>query len=274
MELKNKLYIVPTPIGNIEDITYRAVKTLTNCDVIFCEDTRETANLLRELNIPHKELISSHDFNEETSKLNVISKLKENKSVCLVSDRGTPVISDPGYKVIKEVIDNGFEIEALPGATAFVPALLLSGIEPSPFLFYGFLNNKKGKRINELETLKNYPFTIIFYESPNRINDTIKDIKSVFSTRNVSVSREITKMYEETYRFNTDDFNEEVIKTKGEFVIVVSGNYNDEYENIDIFEHIDLLLRQGLSEKDAIKKVASDRKINKSSIYNEFQRRK
>lgn len=271
---KAKLYLVPTPIGNIEDITLRARNVLEKSTVIFCEDTRETASLLKKLNIANKKLVSSHDHNEEKTKETVLEYLKNDIDIVLVSDRGTPIISDPGYKVVRNVIDHGYDIISLPGATAFVPALTNSGIEPSPFLFYGFLNNKTGKRKNELEQLKNYPFTIIFYESPNRVEKTLSDMLEVLGNRKISISREISKLYEETYNFDLINYKTVKINYKGEFVIVVSGNKNENYKNISVFDHIELLLKQGLTEKDALKKVAKERNINKSTIYNEYQKRK
>lgn len=271
---KGKLYIISTPIGNIDDITVRTLKILNEKEVIFSEDTRETIKLLKQLNIGSKKVYSSHEHNEEESKHKILEFLENGTDIVLTTDRGTPIISDPGFKVVKHVIEQGIDVISIPGATAFVPALTNSGISSSPFLFYGFLNKKKGKREKELEQLKNYQFTLIFYESPLRMEETLLHMREVFGNRQISISREITKKFETKYYFELKDLEKTEINYQGEFVIVVSGNNEEEYSNISVFEHLDLLLKQGLSEKDAIKEVAKLRKIPKSSIYNEFQKRK
>ena len=165
------LYLVPTPIGNLDDMTYRSINILNTVEVIFSEDTRVTLQLLNHFDIK-KKLIALHDHNEDSEKEKVLEYLKNGKSVAIVTDRGTPIISDPGYKTVKYVTDNGYNVVGLPGANAFVPALITSGIEPSPFMFYGFLNSKDSKRKTELESLKFCKYTIIFYEAPHRIKKT------------------------------------------------------------------------------------------------------
>ena len=162
------LYLIPTPIGNMEDMTYRAVKTLELVDVLFCEDTRITKQMLNRLEI-NKKLISSNDHNEESTKNIAIKYLEEGKNIGIVTDRGTPIISDPGYKVVEEVIKKGYNVIPLPGANALIPALIASGVNPSPFMFYGFLNAKQSARIKELEELKEFKHTMIFYQSPHKI---------------------------------------------------------------------------------------------------------
>ena len=186
------LYLIPTPIGNLDDMTYRAVKVLEEVEVIFSEDTRVTLNLLNNFGIK-KKLISLHEHNEDILKEKVLEYLKNGYSVGLVTDRGTPIISDPGYKTVKYISDNNYNVIALPGATAFVCALIASGISPQPFLFYGFLNSKDSKRRDELEMLKDNEYTMIFYEAPHRIMKTLNMMLEVFGDRDISISREITK---------------------------------------------------------------------------------
>lgn len=269
------LYLVPTPIGNMDDLTYRAVKVLNDVDAIFCEDTRETGLLLKYLNIK-KKMISNHKYNETKNYDRIINYLEKGKSIALVSDRGTPVISDPGYEVACYVIKKGYNVVALPGATALIPALITSGITPMPFLFYGFLNSKKSQRLKELENLKNIQYTLIFYEAPHRILDTLNDMKNILGNkRKISISREITKKYEEIQRGVIDDVLKGQLETRGEYVIVVSGNEKiEDYQNISIMDHINLYLQDNFSSMEAIKKVAKDRKIKKSEVYNIYLQNK
>lgn len=264
------LYLIPTPIGNLDDITLRAIKILNKVDVIFCEDTRVTGLLLQHLNIK-KKLISSHKFNENTNDYKLSEYLNNGKDVGVVTDRGTPIISDPGYELVRVAIENNYNVVGLPGPTAFVPALITSGIRTQPFLFYGFLNNKESKAKKELEKLKNYTETIIFYESPHRILKTLQNILDILGNRSIAISREISKKFEEIYRGNVEDIIKENIELKGEFVIVVSGNNeNKNYENISIIEHVNLYIKEGMDCKNAIKKVALDRNINKNEVYKEY----
>ena len=265
------LYLVPTPIGNLGDFTFRAVDVLNQVEVIFSEDTRVTINLLNHYNIK-KKLIAFHKFNEEQKIDVVLSYLKNGKSIAIVSDRGTPVLSDPGEICTKKVIDNGFNVVSLPGATAAIPAITASGLDSSKFIFYGFLNSKSSKRKKELEFLKNCKMTIIFYEAPHRIKEMLLDLKNVFGDRKISISREISKKFEEIYRAKISDVIEMLTEVKGEFVIVVEGNKDcDSFDNITIKEHVDMYIEDGLSEKEAIKKVAKERKMSKSDIYKEIK---
>lgn len=267
---KATVYLIPTPIGNMDDITLRAIKTLEKVDVIFCEDTRVTALLLDHLKIK-KKLISSHKFNESANKDKFLSYLEENKEVGIVTDRGTPIISDPGYDLVKVAIENEYNVVALPGPTAFVPALIASGLSPQPFLFYGFLNNKESKRKKELEELKEEKSTMIFYESPHRIVETLENMKTILGNRNISISREITKKFEEIYRGKISDIIREMIEIKGELVIVVSGNNEEKkYDHLSVIEHVNLYIKEGMTSKEAIKKVSLDRGKNKNEIYKEY----
>ena len=265
------LYIVPTPIGNMEDITYRAINVLNEVDIIFSEDTRVTSNLLNYYNIK-KKLVSSHKFNEDVSSEKLIEFLKFGKNVALVSDRGTPILSDPGNICVKKAIENGFNVISLPGATAAIPALTSSGLDSSKFVFYGFLSNKKQKRLEELNKLKLINMTIIIYEAPHRIINTLNDILFVFGDTKISVSREISKKFEEIYRGNAKDILSDIQNPKGEYVIVISKSENtNEIYNISIKDQYNNYINQGIDEKTAIKMIAKERKVPKNEIYKEVK---
>lgn len=270
----NSFYIVPTPIGNLEDITIRALNVLKNSDIILCEDTRTSSILLKHFNIK-KKLISCHEYNEKTIVDKILYFLNNGFSLALITDQGTPIISDPGFFVVKDVVKAGYNVISLPGATAFVPALTSSGIAPSPFLFYGFLNSKKSKRLSELNELKNLPYTIIFYESVHRILDTLSDLLNVFGDRNISLSREISKLHEQIFRGKISEILNQLSDLKGEFVIVVSGNEDVfNFGSLDVVEHVNLYISDGLSVNDSIKRVAKERNVAKSIIYSEYHNRK
>ncbi len=265
---KPTLFLIATPIGNMDDITYRAIETLRNVSVIFAEDTRITNQLLTRFQIKNK-LIASHQYNEK-----LLNYLSNNENVGLVTDRGTPIISDPGYYLAKAAIENSYNVVSIPGATAFVSALITSNIEPLPFTFLGFLNSKSSKRKKELENLKNYNTTLIFYESPHRIIETLNDMLEILGNRNCSISREITKKFEEIYRGSISEIISEIDVLKGEFVIVVEGNKNvNQFSNLTIIEHVNLYIKEGLDVKEAIKKVAKDRQLNKNEVYSEYHKR-
>lgn len=266
------VYLIPTPIGNMEDITVRAIHTLEKVEVIFSEDTRVTGLLLHHFGIK-KKLISSHNYNESKNETKILSYLKDGFDVGIVTDRGTPIISDPGYELVKIAIQNGYNVVALPGATALVPALITSGLNPSPFLFYGFLNSKASKQEKELQKLEKLPFTLIFYEAPHRLIDTLNRIKQILGNRRISISREISKKFEEIYRGTIEGILQEVIDIKGEIVIIVEGcTLAEDYTNLSILEHIQLFIEQGYSSKDAIKEVAHLRGLNKNLVYQEYHR--
>lgn len=264
------LYLIPTPIGNLDDITVRALKTLETVDFILCEDTRETGKLLSKYNIK-KKLVSCHEFNEDKIKSNVVDELSKGMNIGLVTDQGTPIISDPGYIIAREVIRCGYNVISLPGATAFVPALTSSGISPSPFIFYGFLNAKNSKQKCELEALKNLKYTMIFYESVHRIKDTLSNMLEVFGDRNISINREISKIHEEIVRGKISELIDLVDEMKGEFVIIVEGNNEVvDYSSMSIIDHVNVYVDDGMSEKDAIKLVAKERNVAKSIVYKEY----
>lgn len=271
-EKKGIVYLIPTPIGNMDDLSKRVIDTLKLVDVIFCEDTRSTNILLNYLGIK-KKLISSHKFNELSNKEKLLEYLENSFNIGIVSDRGTPGISDPGYILTKIAIDAGYDIIAIPGPTAFVPALITSGIISQPFLFYGFLNSKSSQRKKELEQLKYEKVTLIFYEAPHRLQDTINDMKNILgNSREISISREITKKYEETVRGTLSDILGKIKEVKGEFVLVVSGNNeNDDIEDISIEEHINMYINNGESIMSAIKMVAKERNMKKNEVYSIYQ---
>lgn len=269
---KATLYLIPTPIGNMDDISVRCLNTLKEVEVIFSEDTRVTQQLLNHFEIK-KKLVSSHSYNEQMNIDKLLSYLSSGKNVGLVTDRGTPIISDPGYILAKEAINSGYNVVAIPGVTAFVPALIASGLNPQPFLFYGFLSNKSSKRKKELAEIKTHPYTLIFYEAPHRILETLDDIQEVLGDRNISISREISKKFEEIYRGRIDQVKQEIVGAKGEFVIVVDGNYEIiDYNKISIAEHIELFVKEGNDIKTAIKLVAKERNVPKSEIYNAYHK--
>lgn len=264
------LYLIPTPIGNLDDITVRALKILESVDFILCEDTRESSKLLNHFKIK-KKLVSCHEYNENNIKDYVVSELKAGKNIGLITDQGSPVVSDPGFVLAKCVIDNGFNVVALPGATAFVPALTSSGLPPSPFLFYGFLQTKESKIIHELNKLKSFPSTMIFYEAPHRIQKTLEYLLQVFGNRKITIHREISKLHEEICRGTIQELIPIVSELKGEFVLVVDGNHDVvDYSSMSVLEHVRLYLDDGMSEKDAIKLVAKERGVAKSIIYKEY----
>ena len=271
---EENLYLIPTPIGNLDDITIRSLNLLKEVDILLCEDTRVTGSLLKKYNIKTK-LISCHEYNEDDVKGKVVKYLEDGKKVGLVTDQGSPIISDPGFKVVEEVIKNNFAVVALPGATAFVPALIASGISPSKFLFYGFLNAKSNKQCQELSSLKYFPYTLIFYESPHRIKVTLQNIYKILGNRRIALVRELTKIHEEFYRGPIKNIIEEIAEIKGEIVLIVEGNQEKiDYQNIDIMEHIKLYLDDGMEEKEALKKVAKERNVAKSIIYKEYHTKK
>ena len=269
---KPTLYLIATPIGNMEDITYRAISVLKSVSVIFSEDTRVTNQLLSYYNIKNK-LISSHQYNEKENIDKLLKYLNDGQDVGLVTDRGTPIISDPGYYLAKAAINNNYNVVSIPGATAFVSALITSNIDAQPFTFFGFLNSKASKRRKELEELKNNKYTLIFYESPHRLLDTLNDMLKILGNRNIAISREITKKFEEIYRGTISDVINELEVVKGEFVIVVEGNKDvNDFSNLSILEHIELYIKNGLDSKEAIKKVAHERKLNKNEVYREYHK--
>ena len=262
------VYLVPTPIGNLEDMTFRAIKILKDVAVIFSEDTRVTQQLLNYFEIKNK-LIHMDDHNEDTVKNEVLNYLRDNKNVAIVTDRGTPIISDPGYKTVKFLKEEGYNVIALPGATAFVPALVASGISSEHFTFYGFLSSKEKKMFEELEKLKDSDYTLVFYEAPHRIMRTLQAMLSVFGDRNISISREISKLHESVFVGKISAAIDS-IDVRGEFVIVVEANNEEILSDMSIVDSVNMYIKSGLSSMDAIKRVAKERKIAKNIVYKEY----
>lgn len=267
------LYICPTPIGNLEDITLRTLRALKEVDLIAAEDTRRTIKLLNHYEIK-KPLISYHEHNKVEKGKILIEKLKEGVNIALVTDAGMPGISDPGEDMIRLAIENQIEPVVLPGATASITALVLSGLPTKKFVFEGFLPYKKKDRREELERLKTEERTIILYEAPHRLLALLKDMEAILGDRQLAIGRELTKIYEEVFRGSISDalrkFQEE--KPRGEFVLVIKGaeiSKEDPYQNISIREHLIMYMEEGLTKRDAVKKVADVRDIPKNLVYKE-----
>lgn len=271
-----KLYLVPTPIGNLKDITLRALETLREVDVIAAEDTRQTLKLLNHFEIK-KSLISYHKFNEQNKSDAIINLLMEGKNVAVVSDAGTPGISDPGSVIVERCIKENIHFEVLPGATAITTALVYSGLDTTKFLFRGFLPRENKERKNIVKDLLQGQETLIFYEAPHRLIDTLSFLLETFGDRKIAVCRELTKIYEEIYRGTLSESVEYFLKNKprGEFVLVLEGKKLQEIKeeqretwiNLSIEEHILKYINNGISKKEAIKFVAKEREIPKSEVY-------
>lgn len=271
--MSGKLYICPTPIGNLEDITYRTLRVLNEVDLIAAEDTRHSIRLLNHFEIS-KPLTSYHDHNKDTKGDYLINKLLDGENIAVISDAGMPGISDPGELIVRQAIENNIEVEVLPGATAFVTALVGSGLNTYKFAFEGFLDRDKKVRRQQLEEVKEEKRTIIFYESPHRIKDTLKDMLKILGNRKISVNRELTKKYQEIIREDIEKviniFNEREIK--GEFVLIVDGfkgekTVQNNYEALNEREYVEVLIEEGMDKKDAIKIVCKERKLKKDVVY-------
>ncbi|MFA6661695.1 MAG: 16S rRNA (cytidine(1402)-2'-O)-methyltransferase [Bacilli bacterium] len=268
------LYLIPTPIGNLEDMTFRSIQILKDVDYIFCEDTRVTKVLLSHFNILTP-LYNYHIFNEDVASQTILDYLGQGNNVALVSDAGNPCISDPGFLVSKEAIKAGYKVISVPGASASLTALIASGLPCDKFYFYGFLNSKQSKRRKQLEICKDIKETIIYYEAPHRIMITLQDMLDVLGDREIVIGRELTKRYEEYIRGNISDILAKYTAFKGEMVIIVKGSDMDsnimELNELTIQEHFDYYNEQLENEKEAMKKVAKDRKITKSEVYKEIK---
>lgn len=278
MGKEGKLYICPTPIGNLEDITLRTLNTLKEVDLIAAEDTRHTIKILNHFNIK-KPLTSYHEHNKLGKGKVLINKLLDGKNIAVVSDAGMPGISDPGEEIIKEAIEQDIDVDVLPGATASILALILSGLSTDKFVFEGFLSSKSNERKERLKELKMEYRTMIIYESPHRFKSSLKDILEVLGNRNIAVARELTKKHQEVFRGDIEKaiekFDNE--KPRGEFVIIIEGipkeNLEDIEENIwedmSIKEHILTYMEKGFTKKDSVKKVSKEREIPKREVYKE-----
>lgn len=272
--MAGKLYMVATPIGNLDDITIRAIKVLNDVDIIAAEDTRHTLKLLNHLNIK-KNLISYYKETEKIKSPILIEKLLEGKNIALVSDAGTPGISDPGEEIVKNAIENNIEIIPIPGASAFVNALICSGLSTREFTFVGFLPTNNKEKKDKLEELKNENRTLIFYEAPHKIKNTLENILEIFGNRKIVLARELTKIHEEFIRNNISNILDNIDEIKGEFVILVEGTekINEEknfLNSLSLEEHYKYYLNKNLDKKEIIKKIAKDRGKNKNKIYQYF----
>ena len=270
-----KLYVVATPIGNLSEMSPRAIEVLNNVAFIASEDTRNTKRLCQHFNIPTP-LVSCHEHNERNEVKKIIEALEDNRDVALVSDAGFPAISDPGQLVIAKVIDAGFKVEVISGPCALINALVGSGLPTNHFYFHGFLSHKASDKRKELDELKDKTETLIFYESPHRINDTLDQLIKAFGPRRACIARELTKKFEEFIRLTLPELRDELIKRgeiKGEMVIIVEGAKKVEQPTIgsfDVIGEVNKYIEQGLSTKDAIKKVAEDYKVSKNEVYQLF----
>lgn len=274
MNKKGTLYLVPTPIGNMEDITFRAIKVLKETSILFCEDTRITKELLQALSLDYhdKVLISNNDINEKKREL-IFLKYIENNNIALLTDRGTPIISDPGFFLVEISLKNNINVVPLPGATAITTALIASGLPPYPFYFHGFLKGNTKKKTLKLEKLKVLDTTLIFYESSHEIEKTIKLLYECLGDRKVVIARELTKIHEEFIRTTLSEAMN-LGPLKGEIVILVEGKKEEtDFSHLSLEEHVKMYKEEGASDMEAFKKVANDLKTSKSEIYKRYHQK-
>ena len=272
--MEGKLYIVATPIGNLEDITLRALNILREVDLIAAEDTRQTLKLLNHFEIT-KPLISYHRHNEEVKSDILIKKIKKGENIALVSDAGTPGICDPGESVIKKAIEENIEVIPIPGACAMINALIVSGIETKEFCFLGFLPLNKKLRKEKLEEIKKANKTTIIYEAPHKMKATLEDLKEAIENRKVVLARELTKIHEQFIRGNIEELLNKIDDLKGEMILIIEATHEtedskNEFECLSLEEHYKYYEKQGLNKKEIIKKIANDRKVSKNEIYMKF----
>ena len=274
--MKGTLYLVATPIGNLEDITIRALNVLKSVDIIAAEDTRHTLGLLNHFEIS-KPLISYYKQTEKARSEVLISKLLEGKNIAVVSDAGTPGISDPGEEIVRQAIENNIKIEPIPGACAFINAIIASGMSTREFEFIGFLSTNKKERVEKLEQIKYDTKTLVFYEAPHKLKNTLETMLEVFGDRKVVLARELTKIHEEFIRGNLSTVLEQLVDIKGEFVIIIEGNSIskkdleiNELNSKSLEEHYKYYEKKGLEKKEIIKRIAKDRNTSKNEIYQYF----
>ena len=267
------LYVVATPIGNLEDITLRAIETLKNVDLIAAEDTRHTLKLLNHLEIS-KPLISYHRHNEEIKTEKLIEKLKEGQNIALVSDAGTPGICDPGEVVIKKCIEQNIDIIPIPGACAMINALITSGIDTGEFTFFGFLPLNKKTRKEKLKEIQESSKTVLLYEAPHKLMATLKDLEQILGDRQVVLARELTKIHEQFIRGNIKQIIQQAEDLKGEIVLIIEKNKDviikENFNDLTLEEHYKLYESQGMDKKEIIKKIAKDRGLSKNEVYQKF----
>lgn len=272
--MKGKIYIVATPIGNLDDITLRALKTLKEVDLIAAEDTRQTLKLLNHFQIS-KPLISYHRHNEDIKSNILIEKLKNGENIALVSDAGTPGICDPGEEVIKKAIEENIDVIPIPGACAFVNALIASGLNTKEFIFLGFLPLNKKLRKEKLEEINKSDKTIIIYEAPHKMKNTLIDLKEILKNRKIVLARELTKIHEEFIRKDIDELLENIDNLKGEMILIIEGiedkgEEESELNLLTLEEHYNYYKNKGFEKKEIIKRIAKDRNVNKNEIYMKF----
>lgn len=268
------LYLVPTPIGNLQEMTPRALDILKSVSVIAAEDTRNTKKLLMAYGIDTT-LMSHHEHNQQTSIPKIIEKLKEGENVAVVSDAGYPLVSDPGQRLVQEAIENGFNVVSVSGANAAMNALVASGMSCYHYLFYGFLENKSSKRKKQLEEIKTIPYTTIFYEAPHRIVDTLQDMLEVLGNRKMCLARELTKVHEEYIRGTIQEVLEVAASCKGEMVIVMDGFKQDEvvFDMDQAILKVEDYVNAGMRTKEAIGIVAKETNCKKNELYEAYHKR-
>lgn len=268
------LFLVPTPIGNLQEVSPRARAALEEADVIACEDTRNSGQLLKTLDI-HKPLIAHHEYNASASSKGILKLLEEGKKVAVISDAGYPLISDPGSELVREAVGAGFAVVPVSGPNAALDALVASGLDPVHFMFYGFLDAKSTKRLRELEGLKTFPYTMIFYEAPHRIDKMLEDMKTVFGDRQICLARELTKLHEEFLRGTISEILEVCADLKGEMVVVVEGCSLEDKKTLDeVVDQAMQLAAEGMKPKAAAAKACQDSGFSKNEVYQEMMRRK
>lgn len=278
--MNGKLYLCATPIGNLGDITYRCVETLKSVDLIAAEDTRRTLGLLNHLNI-EKPLTSYFEHNKKEKGEFLVNEMKNGKNIALVSDAGTPAISDPGEDLVKLCAQNDIQVVPVPGAVAGINALIASGFSTQRFTFEGFLTVNKRGRTERLKSLENEERTMLFYEAPHKLMSTLRDMYAIFGDRRICLCREITKIHEEFYRTTFSEAIEhyEEKPPRGEFVLVIEGKKAEDveaqkqaqWEKLTVSEHIKMYINKGMDEKEALKAVAKDRGVSKRDIYKEYK---
>ena len=263
------LYLVPTPIGNLQEMTPRALEVLNSVDVIACEDTRNSGQLLKHFDI-HKRLIAYQNFNEESSCKGIVKLLSEGQNVALISDAGYPLINDPGQKVVTLASQEGYNVVPISGCSAFLNALVASGLVAQPFLFIGFLPSNSNECKKKAEQYKDYPMTMVFYEAPHRIEKTLQILLEVFGDRKCTLARELTKLHEEFLRGTISEILEVVSELKGEMVIVLEGNTIDPSLSIsdeELLKKVDIYVEQGMKTSMAIKEVSKETGVSKNRVY-------
>ena len=274
--MQGKLYLVATPIGNLEDITLRALKVLKEVDIVAAEDTRNTLKLLNHFEIS-KKLISYHRHNEDVKKDELINYLKEGKNIALVSDAGTPCISDPGEEIVKEAIKEKIEIVPIPGACALITALISSGLDCKEFTFIGFLPLNKKLRKEKLSEIENETKTVILYEAPHKLKTTLEDLEKVVQEREVVLAKELTKIHETYTRGTAKELLNNIQEVRGEYVIVIEAAKEKKelkqeqlLSELSLDKHYEYYEKKGMEKKDIIKQIAKDRNVPKNEIYKYF----